>query len=371
MVRRRGRLARTVLRGLLLVGGAIGAWGTYDALSADAAHAAAAARPCLLGELLDGVGELLGAPVSCSPPADDASDDAPDAGAAPRPGTPRPPARTGPDDPEATRERPAKPAEPVRRGTPTPAREAAPAVEPAAEPATPVTRRGEDAARPGVRKPATAGPLEPVGTALRPATRPVAASLAPVLGPTKPVAAALVPVLDLAEPIVGTLTPVLDLAEPVVGALTPVLDVVHPIVGGPDAPRTPPESAAGVRAPASARVPAATAPATNVRATPAPPVGPDAWSSAPTWRPSGAGEAADGVAGACHRPPAGDPSHTHHGTPVGCGSSAGNGAAGGWTGAADGALPWAWHPDPAPPGGFASGCDGLFHRSGRPDTRPA
>ncbi|MGS2618588.1 hypothetical protein ACVCAH_29265 [Micromonospora sp. LZ34] len=360
-MRRQGRLARTVLRGLLLVGGALGGWGAYDALSADAAHAAA--RPCLLGELLDGVGELLGTPVPCSPPADDARNDAPDAGAAHRPGTPRPPARTGPDAPAATGERPAKPAAPVRRGTPTPAWDAAPAVEPAAEPATPVTRRGGDAARPVERKPATAGPLEPVGTAVRPLTRPVAASLARVLGPTKPVVAAL-------TPVVAALTPVLDLAEPVVAALTPVLNVVQPIVGGPAAPRTPPESAADVRSPASARVPTATAPTTNARATPAPPVG-DAWSSAPTWRPSGGGEAADGAAGASHRPPAGDASHTYQGTPVGCGSSVGNGASGGWTGTADGALPWAWHPDLAAPGGYPPRCDGFSHRSGRPDTRPA
>ncbi|MFG2103409.1 hypothetical protein ACGFJ5_22735 [Micromonospora echinaurantiaca] len=305
-----------MLRGLLLVGGALGAWGAYDAVADEPAYAAGSSGPCLLGELIDGVRTNLGSPLSCAP-------------------------TDGPNGDEA--------AEPAAR-------------EPAAEPGAGKGTRhsGTDQAPAWIGRGAppteqrAGGMPSADAPALRP-TKPILETLDPVLGPTTPIGSAL----GLAEPVVETLEPVLGLVEPVVDALAPVLDVAQPSPGGPTGDRTPPESVGGVRSPATTPPPVTAAPTGTAHAAPAAPVDPHGRWSGSTFRPPGDDRSTAGDAEAIrHRPPAGDPGRAHHGTPAGCGVP-------------EGALSWAWHPELWPLGGQPARSDKLTHRASRPDTRPA
>lgn len=394
MVRRRGRLARTMLRGLLLVGGAFGAWSAYGAVADEPAYAAGASGQCLLGELVDGVGRLLGAPLSCAPSAvpngDEAADGTrhsgngqPSAGvllpAAPAPpgdqraaGAPPAPARDVPPADEAAvppRRDAGKPDEraPATAGPGSPASASRPPTrQPAAPPAPPPANPAPDAPTPapGPAKPIPQSPAPALGPA-----KPILKGLGPALGPASPIGQVLDPVLDLAKPVVGALEPVLDLAAPVVDVLAPVLDVAQPAPGAPAGPRTPPGSGAGVRSPLTAPPPATSAPAGTTHATAL--VAPDTRWHASISRPSAGDQPADGDADPGRHRPEGDPGHAAPGTPGGCGSTAGSATAGGPSGAAEGALPWAWHPELWPLGGHPARSDELSHRASRPDTRPA
>ncbi|WP_146228010.1 hypothetical protein [Micromonospora sp. S4605] len=416
-MRRRGRLARTMLRGLLLVGGALGAWGAYDAVADEPAYAAGSSGPCLPGELIDGVRTILGSPLSCAPTAGPNGGEAAEPAArepAAEPGAGKGTRHSGTDQAPAWIGRGAPPTEQRAGGMPS-ADAPAPAGRGAATPARDASRadsstapgQSPDPVRPGKGTPTTVGPGGPA-SALRPPARPDAAPpapgppepapdpLAPALRPTKPILETLDPALrpakpnletldpvlgpttpigqalGLAEPVVETLEPVLGLVEPVVDALAPVLDVAQPSPGGPTGPRTPPASVGGVRSPATTPPPVTAAPPGTAHATPAAPVDPRGRWSGSTFRPSGGDRSAAGDAEAIrHRPPAGDPGHAHHGTPAGCGSTAGHSAAGCWSGITEGALSWAWHPELWPLGGQPARSDKLTHRASRPDTRPA
>ncbi|MDZ5444355.1 hypothetical protein U2F26_16665 [Micromonospora sp. 4G57] len=328
------------MRGLLLLGGVLGVWGGYDAIADDAAHAAGPARPCLLRDVLNGAGRLLGAPLPCGPysltgPAVDepaARIDGDTAAAPPRStGATRRPAGTEPGTtvggPAAERSEVSAPVRTVVDVS------AVADVERVVEATEPVTRPVVGLASPIVRQTAGAGLLEPVGAVVRPVTQPIVEVLGPVVGP--------------------------------------VLDLVQPIIGGPAAPPTFPGDPVEFTPTPAGRPPTITSPAAVARpALPIVAIHPKALPPPPTWEPAASGRPSAGTAReTALRLPA-EPTRSDGLTPASPGSTAGNGPAGGGTGAADASLR-SWTPELEPQGCAVARGATLADRSRQPDTRPA
>ncbi|MER7334071.1 MULTISPECIES: hypothetical protein [unclassified Micromonospora] len=356
-MRVRGRFARTMLRGTLMIGGVLAAWGVAEATAEEAAFAAGPPRLCTLGDLLDSA--VVGGSLSCA--ASSPADRGPAAivgggvGTA-TPGTTggiAPPARTsvGISVRVPTGSRLAQVRAPVRRAV-----DATPSagVDPVAEAVEPVTRRVVGDAPPVVRETAEAGLLERVGTVVRPVVEPVGTVVRPVV-----------------EPVVEALAP----------TLAPVLELTEPVIGPPAAPSPPAgDPVDDVPAPAE-DVPAVTAPATDGGPVPGPPtrrgVMPRLPSSAATTSPATTGEPRSagapgaGATEASHPLRQSSPAHTPGVTPAASGSSASNGSAGGWAGTAADTAPGSWTPDLRSQGWCATRCEELADRPRQPDTRPA
>jgi hypothetical protein len=219
------RVAEAMLRGVLLIGGAVGAWAVYNAIAADAAYAND--RPCpssVVGELLDTVGGVDAVLPLSSLSTDEQT-------------TTWKLAPAGSDDARSAQADKAMIAEPGQRASRTgPARTALCAT--ASEPATPSApaRRAVGAG--------TGAVVTPVAKLIEPVTRPVVDTVTPLVGQvtgTGLLAPVVADVVLVAQPIVDalrpTLDPTLDAARPIVG---PLVDVVLPTVepvpieAGPD-----------------------------------------------------------------------------------------------------------------------------------------
>jgi hypothetical protein len=338
-MRRRGRLARTTLRGMLMIAGVLGAWSAYDAIADEAAYAAEAPCPRILGELLDAAATSLGSSLSCTPasPAGSTVDGVPvrvDGVGSPAAGRSkadriRPPAgRQPPVSSRApTGERSATERAPVRQVVDATAAAGMKVVE-AAEP---VTRRVVGVESPVLQAPAGAGLLAPVGAVVRP------------------------------------------VVQPIVAALVPVLDLTHPVIGGPTAPQVPAGDPVDVPPAPAEAPPGVTTPAAipaTARPTPWAPIHPERPPSAPTGKLAAGGGPASDAAVVSHLLWPAQPAHPPGLTPTTPASTAGNGSAGGWTGnAADTSLR-SWTPGPPPQGCCAAQSDELADEPRQPDTRP-
>ncbi|MCW3815078.1 hypothetical protein ONA91_11485 [Micromonospora sp. DR5-3] len=322
----------------------LAAWGLGDTVADDPAQAAAPARPCLLGDLLDDADRILSIFPVGTPPAP--PDSRPE-GEAARVG--------GASDPRAAHLAKWR----GRSDAPVPSRHQRPAARQAPvrdRPAVPPVRRAPQAT-------------------VRPAVDPVVAAAAPVTGP----------VVDLASPVVaaisgtGLLDPVRSVvgpvAEPIVDvlppALDPMLDLTRPIIGAPAAPTPPPGDPVATTPPtASAGAPPVTAPATIARPE-APvvagyPVPPSPERRSPS---AGRGEPAGNAAAQAWWP--GEPGHGPGVAPAGPARTAASGSAPAGPGAPADAYPSVSAPDLHPLELCVGGCDALAERAQQPDPRPA
>ncbi|WP_146604022.1 hypothetical protein [Micromonospora deserti] len=338
-MRRHDRLARATLRGIFLIGGVLGAWGVYDAIAGDGAHAAAAPRACLVDELLDGIGTLLGSSLSCTPrPASGpVVGDGPSRLDKTAQTTPAPKPRDDARSPARTEPGPVvRVLGPRPTTVPTPARRvagtsAAADVGDVVAAIRPVTREVVDLASPVPAVSAEAELLEPVGAVVRPAAQPVAVVLAPVLDP--------------------------------------VLDLARPILGPPAAPRIPPGGPTLVAATPAGPGTAATGSATGTRVASAPPVVTTPIAP-PAWDPAAGGEPAAGSA-APIVPWNAERGSGHGPMPGGPGCTAGNSQTGGGTGATDDAWLSARAPELLRRGWYGVRAGKLADRCRQPETRPA
>jgi hypothetical protein len=248
------RVAEAMLRGVLLIGGVVGAWAVYNAVAADAAYANDRPCPSVIGGLLDTVG-VVDAVLPLSSLSTDGqtttwvlapagSDDAGSAEAdkatvaepgrwASRPG----PARTAV---KARASVAPTPSASVRRAV---GASTGGVVAPVATLVEPVMRPVVDTVAPAVGA-STGGVVAPVATLVEPVMRPVVATVAPAVGEVTGaglLAPVVAGVVSVAQPIVGAvrpaLDPVLDAVRPMAG---PLVDVVFPAVepvaigAGPD-----------------------------------------------------------------------------------------------------------------------------------------
>jgi hypothetical protein len=202
-----------MLRGVLLIGGAVGAWAVYNAIAADAAYANDSPCPSVVGGLLDTV---TGVDAVLAPSASSTPEQATTWILVPLRSDGALSAKAG----KATIAAPGQSASrPAPAGTAVSARAGV-----ASSPSPSVGRAvGES----------VGGVVTPVATLVEPVTRPVVGAVAPVVGGVTGTGL-LAPVVGgvglVAQPIVDalrpTLDPVLGAARPVVG---PLVDVVLPI----------------------------------------------------------------------------------------------------------------------------------------------
>jgi hypothetical protein len=213
-----------MLRGVLLIGGVVGAWAVYNAVAADAAYANDRPCPSVIGGLLNTVG-VVDAVLPLSSLSTDGQT------------TTWVLAPAGSDDAGSAEADKATVAEPGRWASrPGPARTAVKARASVAPTPSASVRRavGET----------TSGVVAPVATLVEPVMRPVVDTVAPAVGEVTGaglLAPVVAGVVSVAQPIVGAvrpaLDPVLDAVRPMAG---PLVDVVFPAVepvaigAGPD-----------------------------------------------------------------------------------------------------------------------------------------
>lgn len=353
-MRRRGRrLAQATLRGMLLLGGVIAAWGAHDAILDDPAYALDEPRPGIVGNLLGGAGAVVdgvlpGTPASPGRSATvDPSPAGTDAVRAPAPRTEgtagtRAPARAEPDPAGRVAPVDLSPAvASVRRAVD---RTAGPRVARTVEAVAPVTRPVVGAAVPVVEEIAGTGLLEPVDAVVRPVAEPIVETLAPVLAP----------VFEVTRPILG------QPADPAVPAVPPG-DPVEPQPGPAGAAPVPPIPGATGR---SVRVPAVTAPH--------PPAAEHTPYRNVTMERRGGGEAAEGAAADVSRGPGrGGGNGPDDLTPVSSGSAMSSASSSAGTATAADISPHPWLPELVSQRCVSSRCDTFAQRSPRPGTRPA
>ncbi|WNM41375.1 hypothetical protein RMN56_08545 [Micromonospora halotolerans] len=320
-----------MLRGALLCGGFVGAWGLHDAVAPDAAQAAEPARPCVLADLLDDTRALVGqsvvaplrlpAPSSTGSGGVDTGSGGVDTGGGPAAADPGRPTADG------RRVRPATVA-------PSPVERAG-----VAEVIAPVTRSVVDLASPVVEAVAPARLLEPVTDVVRPVTEPIADLLPPVLAP--------------------------------------VLDLTEPILGPPGAPPTPPEDPIAPTPAPAGQTPAAGTPAVSTRpATPAVVRPAKAASPRPASRSAGRHEVSPGPA-EVRMPPPGKSAPAPGETPLTPtaptppATTAGSGAGTGGPGIPAEGSARAWDPELRLLGYDRGRGDALVNRANPPDPRPA
>jgi hypothetical protein len=346
-MRRRGRrLAQATLRGMLLFGGVIAAWGAFDAALEGPAYAAEEPRQGIIANLLDDAGAVLDGVLS------------------PPPASPGGSATVGRDSAGTDAVCEPAPATAGTAGTRAPVREPDPAVRvPSSELARVVAPVGRV-----VDQAAGAGVAEAV-KAVAPVTRPVVDAAAPVVreiagtGLLEPVEAVVRPVTE----------PVLEILGPV---LAPVSEVTRPILGQPADPAVPPGEPVEPQPGPVGAVPVTTAPGTNGRTAPMPavhpmwpqaaPSGPDR--TVPVERWDGGGSAAGAEVS---RGPGRGGTGTGGLTPISSGSATASAAAGAAAASVAEISPHPWTPQLVSQRCHSSRCDMFAGRSPQPGTRPA
>lgn len=332
LARGRGRLARWTLRGALLFGGIAGAWCLSGAVADDPAQAAAPARPCLLGDLLDGAEGILGGSVLCPPSSPGAQRATAGVGSGGRAASETAGAGRSTSGLDValptTGGRSARARAPMG-GTVDAA--AASGVRAAVDAATPVTRPVVGLTSPVVEEIAETGLLESVGVVVRPVAEPIVnvlpSALAPVLGLTQPVLGPIVSPCNHSGPP-ADVTPVPTDSAPAVASLATIT--------GP-APPTVTVYRAGLSL------------------------------AEPESRGGGSGEATVLRAVGWPNEPGGSPGAA----PGGPGSTCGSGSAAAGAGIPADVSPRCWTPDLQPLSGVRHDRDNPRDRSCEPDTTPA
>lgn len=340
MRRHAGRFAHATVRGMLLLGGLVAAWGAYEAIMDVPAYAVDKPRPSLVGSLLDDADALVDGVLS-PPPAgpvtvDRAMDEAEArcASASASPATTGTPAAARAEAVSAVR---VPPSDRSPAATPLPRvtdRAADTGLARAVGTVVPVTRPVLDAATPAVQGIAGAGTLEPVGAVVRPVAEPIVEALSPIQAP----------VLEVTRPIIG---------QPA----DPVVPPSEPQSGSVEAPRTIPGTGHSARA--------STVGPTHPHAAP-----PELHGSASMERwsggePEGAPADASRGQGRTGGTPAGGL------TPAASGSANSSSSSGAGTPTAADVSPHTWMPDLVAQRCASSRWAAFTERSPQPDTRPA